>query len=226
MAVSFFPNADAAALAWAQHFSSMITASATTYGLTAAQATAYAALVTSYQTALAASEPTVRSKTTTAAKNQAKATLKLSSTQLANIIYGQPTVTDAQKIALGLTVRATPTPVPPPGNPPSLDIVSVVGRTVKIRVHNDASSKRARPAGVTGTTVFSYVGATPPADITAWVFQGSNSRTVVDVAFDSTVAPGSAVWLTAFWYNGKGQAGPACAPVSTYLAGGSVSMAA
>ena len=87
---SFFPSADAAALAWAQHFSSMITASATTYGLTAAQATAYATLVTNYQTALAASEPTVRSKTTTAAKNQAKATLKLSSTQLANIIYGQP----------------------------------------------------------------------------------------------------------------------------------------
>lgn len=222
----FFPTTDAGMLAWAQHFSTMISATPTTYGLVAAQATAYATLVTNYQTALTACEPTVRNKTSTAAKNQAKAALKLSSVQLANIINGQPTVTDAQKIALGLNVRATPTPVPPPGNPPTLDIVSVTGKTVKIRLHNDATSKRARPAGVTGTTIFSYVGATPPADITAWVFQGSSSKTIVDIAFDNTVAAGSIVWLTAFWYNGKGQSGPACAPVSTYLAGGSVSLAA
>ena len=227
MANSFLPNTDSALLAWAQHFSSMIAAGpATIYGLTVAQSTAFNTLVTSYQVALTASEPTVRSKTTTAAKNSARAALKISAKQLASIIEGQSTVSDAQKIALGLTVRVTPSPIPAPGDPPELDIVSVTGRTVKVRVHNNTAMKRARPLGVTGATLFSFVGVTPPGDLAGWTFQGSSSKTVVDAEFAATVPAGSAVWLIAFWYNGKGQSGPACAPVSTYITGGSVSMAA
>jgi hypothetical protein len=218
-----FPSSDSALLAFGVHFSSMISATLATYGLVAAQATAFATLVTNFQSALAACEPTVRSKTATAAKNAARSQMNLSAQQLINIINGQPSVTNAQKIALGINVRSVPTPIPTPGNPPELDIVSVTGRTVKIRMHNNTTMTRARPAGVTGCTVFSYVGTTPPADMTAWNFEGNTSKTVVDVLFPSTVAGGSAVWLTAFWYNGKGQSGPACAPVTTYLAGGSVS---
>jgi hypothetical protein len=222
-----FPSTDSGLLAWANHFGTTIAAGPPTiYGLTSTQSTAFTAAVTSFQTALTACEPTVRNKAATAAKNSAKASLKIMATQLANIINGQPTVSDAQKIALGLTVRATPSPVPAPANPPELDIVSVTGRTVKIRVHNNVTMKRARPAGVTGTTVFTYIGMTPPGDVTLWTFQGNTSKTVVDVAFPEATPAGSAVWLIAFWYNGKGQSGPACSPVSTYLAGGSVSMAA
>ena len=226
MGNSFFPNTDAGALAWAQHFSSMINLSPITYGLVAGDATSFAALVANYQTDLAACEPTIRNKASTAAKKSARVALKLSASQLANIIAGQSTVNDAQKIALGLTVRGKPSRIPAPDNPPELDIVSVTGRTVKIRVHNNVTMKRALPAGVSGSTLFSFVGATPPGDMTAWTFQGNSSKTVTDVTFGATAPAGAAVWLIAFWYNSKGQRGPACAPVSTYLAGGSVSMAA
>jgi hypothetical protein len=34
------------------------------------------------------------------------------------------------------------------------------------------------------------------------------------------------VWLTAFWFNGRKQSGPACAPVGTNLPGGSVALGA
>ena len=226
MGKSFFPNTDSGALAWAQHFSSMISLSPITYGLVAGDAAAFAALVADYQTALAVCEPTIRNKASTAAKKSARAALKLSASRLASIIGGQSTVNDAQKIALGLTVRGKPSPIPAPGNPPELDIISVTGRTVKIRVHNNVTMKRALPAGVSGWTLFSFVGATAPGDLTAWTFQGNSSKTVTDVTFPATATAGAAVWLLAFWYNGKGQSGPACAPVNAYLGGGSVSMAA
>ena len=182
MANSFFPDTDAGALAWAQHFSSTIVAGpATIYGLSVPQSTAFNTLVSNYQTALMACEPTVRNKASTAAKNSARAALKISATQLASIIEGQPSVSDAQKIALGLRLRVTPSPIPAPGYPPELDIVSVIGRTVKVRVHNNVKMKRARPMGVTGSTLFSFVGTTPPGDMTAWTFQGNSSKTVIDI---------------------------------------------
>jgi hypothetical protein len=48
----------------------------------------------------------------------------------------------------------------------------------------------------------------------------------VELAFLSGNPPGTRVWLTAFWFNGRKQSGPMCAPVGTNLPGGSVSMAA
>jgi hypothetical protein len=224
MGTSFLPTTDNALLAWSLNFSTLISATPTTYGLSATQATAYATLHSQYSAALAtATNPTTRTKANVAAKNTARDALKTDARLLAKIVDGQATVTNQQRIQLGLNVRTVPTPVPVPSLPPEMDIVSVVGRTVKIRVHNSATTKRARPAGVTGTTIFSYVGATPPNDVTAWTFQGNTSKTVVDIAFGNTLAAGSQVWLCAFWYNGKGQSGPACTPVTTYLAGGNVS---
>jgi hypothetical protein len=70
------------------------------------------------------------------------------------------------------------------------------------------------------------VGATAAADISAWKFEGNTGRTNVEVVFPSTVAAGAVVWLTAFWFNGRKQSGPACAPVSTNVQGVWVSMAA
>jgi type II secretory pathway component PulC len=99
MTKGFLPAADAALLAWANHFATMIAAGPPTiYGLTTVQSTAFTATVASFQTALTACEPTVRNKAATAAKNSAKASLKLSAKQLASIIDGQPNVSDAQKI--------------------------------------------------------------------------------------------------------------------------------
>ena len=120
-----------------------------------------------------------------------------------------------------------PSPVPAPSSAPQLEIGVVSGYTVKIKLHDSTSgSKRGKPAGVTGASVFSFAGATPPTDISNWKFEGNTTKTAVDVAFANTLAGGSQVWLTAFWFNAKSQSGPACAPVNTFLQGGSVSMAA
>jgi hypothetical protein len=223
----FLPNTDAGLLAWSLNFSTLISAGAVSYGLTTAQATAYATLYTAYGTALAACDKAIRTKSAVSTKNVAKANLKTDARLLANLVNGTSTVTNAQKLSLGLNVRSTPSPVPVPSAAPGLDVLSVSVWTVKIKLHDSSSSaKRGKPPGVTGASVFSFVGAAAPSDIGSWQFEGNTGRTTIDVAFPNSTAAGAKVWLTAFWFNGRKQSGPACAPVSTNLQGGSVSMAA
>ncbi len=64
-----------------------------------------------------------------------------------------------------------------------------------------------------GATIFSYVGATPPTDASAYKFEGNTALTTFDVTFPDTVVPGSAVWITAMWFNTRAQSGPAAQPV-------------
>lgn len=221
------PAGDNELLAFATNLKTLITAAPTTYGLTAAQATAYGAVVSSYASALAACDPGIRSKTAVAAKNTAKANLKLASQQTANLINGTPTVTDAQKVALGIPPRAKPQPIPAPSTPPSVEVISVSGWNVKIGLRTSSTdAKRRKPAGVSGCTVMSFVGTAPSNDMSKWKYEGMSGKTVVDVTFPITVPPGSQVWLTAFWFNNRKQTGPAAQPISTNLQGGTVSMAA
>jgi len=227
MARTFFPSSDAGLLAWSLNFNTLITATPTAYGLTAPLATAYGLLHTAYAAALAACDPAVRNKSAVATKNTARTNLKNEARLLANLVEGTASVTNAQKLSLGLNVKTTPTPIPAPSSSPDLDLVSTTGWTVKIRLHDATSSaKRGKPPGVNGASVFSYVGATPPADIGLWQFEGSTGKTTIDVAFPNTLAMGTKVWLTAFWFNNRKQSGPACTPVAATLYGGTVSLAA
>jgi hypothetical protein len=191
--------------------------------LFAAQATAYAANNTAYATAyVEATDPVTRTKGKVEAKNQAKRELRLMAADLAKIIDGTPTVTNEQKIDLGLNVRATPTPIPPPLDAPDIDIVSARGNTVTLKLHDSTSStRRGRPPGVSGASVFSFVGAAAPTEDGEWKFEGNTTRTTTEVTFPAAVTPGAKVWFTAFWYNPRAQCGPAATPVTTYLPGGS-----
>jgi hypothetical protein len=228
MAYGFFPSGEAALVQWGQTFAAGISASPTTYGLVAAQCTAFTTLSTNYTSAFnAASNPNTRNKALTSAKNQARDAMKASARLLASIINGQPNVTDQQKLALGLNVRAQPQSWPIPQQA-YVKIMSVNGRTVKVALSNSnsTSSRRGLPAGVQGATVFSHVGATPPDNLATWKFEGNTGRSVFQVAFPSTVPAGSTVFLTAFYFNGRKQSGAAAPPTSTQLAGGLQRLAA
>jgi len=191
---SFLPSRDSLLLAWSANFSTRITADAVALGLTAAQATAYATLQTNFETAMAAIAPGDRSKSLVATKNAARLALKTSARLLAKIIQGQASVTDAQKIELGLNVRSAPTPIPPPADAPGITILSTVGNTVKLRLFDAVdSANRGRPAGTDGASVFSFVGAAAPTEESEWNFEGVTSKTKVDVTFPEGTAPGAKV---------------------------------
>lgn len=166
MARSFFTGKDSELYTGSNAFSTKITATPTAYGLVAAQATAYAAKNTAYAAAyVAATDPATRTKGTIAAKNAARAALRFIAADYASIIVGTATVTDEQKLDLGIRVRGTPGPVPPPGTVTGL-VVTLAGNgslNLKWKCKN--------PKGSVGTlyqvwrkiddaTEFTYIGGT------------------------------------------------------------------
>jgi hypothetical protein len=219
----FIPRSDADLLAFALHYSSMITLAPTTYGLTTTIATTLAGKVTAYQTAYAAAvAANTRGPSTVFAKDEARIDLVAYIRQTAKQIQGTITVTNQQRQDLGLTVRSAASPIPPPAIAPSIDIISVSGNTVRIRIHAEgASPSRGLPGGVDGISIWSAVGATAPTVESDWDNQGLTTKTVVDITFPATVAPGAKVWFTAFYFNPRKQNGPAADPVGTNIAGGS-----
>lgn len=119
MSDSFFTERKDAVFAAASNvFSTKISATPTAYGLTAGQASNYASLNGTFQTAYQTTlDPATRTKATIKTKNDSLVPLRQSASNLGRIISGTPTVTDTQKIELGISVRGTPAPRPAPGTP-------------------------------------------------------------------------------------------------------------
>ncbi len=218
---SFLPQDDAGLLAWSLNFSNRIATTPANYGLSAAQATLFAQLQEAYSEAYTtARDPITRTPPNIVAKNDAADALRENARLLAKVVEGTASVTDSMKSALGLTIRKSPSPVPAPTTAPIIDISAVMGRTVKVRMHGEDASRRGRPRDVQGANVFSFVGPTPDDDMGKWKFEGNTTKMMMDIEFAANLAPGSKVWITAFWYNTKAQPGPASAPVGTYIGGG------
>jgi hypothetical protein len=205
-----------------QAFSGAISSSPTTYGLVAADATALAADVTSYVNSYEASaDPATRTKVTVEQKSTAKDVLVARMRSYGRRIQANPSVSSAQKVALGLHVRNTPpAPVPVPATRPVATVISSMGRSVKTRIADELTpSKRSKPAGVSEAEIFTFVGENPPADIFGWIYQGQASKTSFDVTFPASVASGAKVWICARWCNRRGEAGPLSIPVFAILTG-------
>ena len=118
MGRSFYLGTIAQLYTGTQTFATLIVASPTSYGLSASIAAAYKTLSDSYVAKYILSEaPETRTKGTVRARNDAKTLLKQKAAELAKIIEATPSVTNQQRDNLGLSVRATPTPMPPPGTP-------------------------------------------------------------------------------------------------------------
>ncbi len=231
----FPPKRDADLLAWSVNFSAKISLSPASYGLVAAQATAYAALHSVFAAAFATStNPNTNSKQATAAKNQAKMALltaRNGAKELVAVVQAFPTITEAQRAELGLRSGDTSrSPVPPPASAPEFAVVATVGRTVKIRLRDaDNPERRGKPDGAEGATILMYVGeappapdttnirTTPPSDPSSWVFLVNTSKAIVDLDIPASVPAGTKLWLTAFWFNARKEAGPAASPQSARI---------
>jgi hypothetical protein len=126
---------------------------------------------------------------------------------------------------LGLTLRDASGGDAPvvrtPERPPLVGVVKVMGKSVRVRVSDrDSLRRRGKPAGIAGAAVFTAAGDLPPAKLADWSFQANITRPLVDVHFDAEVPAGGKVWIMAFWYNPRGQRGPASMPVCTRVGDG------
>lgn len=213
----FLPKREADLLAWANNFSTKLSLDPTSYGVTIVQAGAFETLFDNFQSAFTtASNPGTNSHANIVAKNVAKQALIENARLLAREIQGTPTVTDFQKADIGLTVRdPEPTPVPVPAFPPDVSVLSLFGRTARLRLRDVQNpDRRGKPDGVSGATIFYHVGETAPVIPNEWALLMQTTRTLVDVDFPQTIEPGARVWLTAYWYNTKAESSTAAEPVS------------
>jgi hypothetical protein len=225
----FPPDREADLVSSASNFDVKTTAAPTTFGLSVPQCTAFHTVLTAFVAArTVALDPLTRSPANIVAKDIAKNSLLASYRQLAGIVQKFPGTTNFIRAELGLPLRfPEPTPIPPPAAAPLLQVKSVSVRTARVRLIDAANpTRRGKPAGVSGAAVFSFVGSEAPPDLTEWTFEGNAGRTTVDVVFPSSVENGATVWITAYWFNPRKQAGPTANPVSANLPGGSVSIAA
>jgi hypothetical protein len=217
MSKPFYEMTDTELAYSAGTFVGALEASPATYHVTADQVTAVETASNAFDDALAAwTDNATRTPVAMANKTAARETLLGLLAYLVNTINSNPATTDAQRDALGIRARKTPTPTPAPTTSPIIDVIATAGRIVTIGLHATEAGKRGKPSGVKGASVFTHVGATAPTDPAAWKFEGLITRTKFEISFEGSTAANT-VWITANWYNEKGQTGPACSPVSINL---------
>src|SRR5256885_14182776 len=140
---NFLPTREPELVTWIGTFKGLIIANPTTYGLVAGQATTYGTLATSYINAYnVANADATRSPSNIIGKDNAKRLVIANTRLLAGIIQKFPGTTDQMRSDLGLTVPSARTPIPPPAISPDIDILSVSGNTVKIRIHDPVNTTR------------------------------------------------------------------------------------
>jgi hypothetical protein len=223
------PLKDSLLVPWSTNFDTRITATPTTFGLTAAQATAYTALhdpfVAGYNAMMAARADGTRSEAQTAIKDAAKTALLAMARELYSFVQANTSVSDADKILLGVKPRDySKSTISAPTARPGMDLVSVVARTVTVHIHDSASSsKRGKPAGAISAWVYTYVGSEYPSDPSMWQFQGAFNKPEAEIVFPDSVASGAQVWICAAWASRRGETGPVSVPITTNVQGGGVS---
>jgi hypothetical protein len=226
------PTKDADLVSFGQNFSTRITASPSTWNLTASDATQYSTLlalfVTAYQANKNAFDAGTRSKSLATAKDTAKANFLVFARSLYGQVQSDASVSDANKQLLGIVVRAAPTQRQAPADSPKLTILSVTGRVVKCQAEDRAfpDTKR-KPPTADGVTIMSFAGATPPpAGDPLWRLEGQTGRNSFSVQFSNDVVPGTPCWITCMWYCKRGGYSPACEPLQTFLQIGPLAEAA
>jgi len=230
MAVTRFPpKKDAELLTWSDNFDQKITATPVVFGLTAPMAVAYNLLHVDFAAKYAlATNANTNSATNIGNKNSAKEALLYGTGgtggawELVNIIQAAPGTTDDMRRELALrTPDREQTPAPIPGTAPDLSIVSTMGRVVKIRLRDQAKpDNRGKPDKTQGATILYHVGEAAPSEVAQWVFLQNTSKTILDVEIPASVAAGSKVWFSAFWFNAKKQTSPSAIPEHTRVVDG------
>lgn len=225
---NYLPTRESELVAWSGNFAQVIGSDPLLYGLDLGQASAYTAAQEAFAALFASAQGNgTRTPAVIQSKKQAKAALIALTRELVNICQSWPGMTNEKRSLLGVTIRdVEPTPVPVPTTAPVIEVLGKWAQVIKIRLRDADSTRRGRPDGVVGATLFTFVGDQPPADISGWKFEGNVKDTVVELEFAPTVPPGSKVWITGFWRNNRDESGPATMPIYDWTANGGVNLAA
>jgi len=207
----YIPPKDADLSTWAANFSTLITASPSTYGLLASDAATIATSVNAFQTAYAVvTSPSTKTAMAVSAKNTAKITMLAVVRPYAQQISNNPGVLSSDKIAVGVNPKtSTPSPITPPTSNPILMVQSGSNLSLILRYRDSAASPsvKAKPYGVKWCSIFGGPSATPVTDPTKLPLLVNATKSPVTVTFPSSAA-GMQIFMAAVWTIQKGLVSP------------------
>lgn len=206
----YIPARNANLVAWMANFSTLITASPGTYGLTSGDATAIAAP----NTALAAgfsliSSPSTKTAQTVSAFNTEKINALAVARPYAQTISLNAGVSSASKIALGVNPRtSTPTPITAPTTTPILTAqsASTAGIIVRYRDSTASPSVKSKPYGVIGVLIYAKASLAAITDPTLLSFEGTQTKSPLTLSMPGS--NGETIYMAARWVTKKGLVGP------------------
>ncbi|MCC6322087.1 MAG: hypothetical protein IT438_11710 [Phycisphaerales bacterium] len=205
----YLPGPDADYQAWVANFVTYASANMGALGLVAADlapvSTAQSNFSADFADHIAARAAAQAAKQ---AKDEARAACTAAIRPLVRRLQASPSVSNAEREALGITVAATPGPI---GAPTTAPIVSIeCGNRLQhtLRFVDSASpTRKAKPAGVLGVEIWSKVGTTPPAGEGELRFVAIDTDAPFVLNYTSEDGNKNAYyWLR--WVNPTGERGP------------------
>lgn len=207
----YIPPKDANFDNWFGNFSTLITASPTTYGLSSGDASTIAAAYASWHAAyLLVTSPTTKTASTVAAKNSAKVVGLATARPYAINISLNPGVSSANKIAVGVNPRtSTPSPITPPVTNPVLVFQSGSNLSIILRYRDSAASPsvKSKPYGVKSIQLFGLVSVTPVTDPLLMFLRVTGTKSPLTDVFGSGDA-GKQCYYAARWATQRGLYSP------------------
>ncbi len=193
-----------------KQFVSAVAANPAKYGLTPQDATALQASQVAWTTAYPAhtkahQDAITARETKDSARKQHVNVMR----GMAHRINGNPAVDNAMRISVGMKPRAeTRAAVAPPATQPVAHVEADGRFTLRITIVDRETMKRAaKPAGVHGFEIWSFVGDTPPIDPSGYTFVAVSTRSpYVDERLPADA--GKTVNYVCRWQNKKGEPGP------------------
>lgn len=198
---------------WLDNFADLIAATPVAFGLTAPDAVAISAENTTFQTAFSVSTtPATRTSATVAATKGARESAVAICRPFAMRINANQSVSDLQRVELGLTVRTVvPTPVPPPSTTPVLSLRGAIANQFTLDFRDSANpDPKAKPQNVLSCEVVMAIGVAAAVDPNVL----PTAMVVTKTPFALPLPNGSAgkiVTLFARWRNRSGAGGVSAA---------------
>ncbi len=215
----YIPSSDADFSGWLLNFLTYANANLATLGLTAADIAPLQAAATAFDTTRATNDSAqAQAQAARQARDDQRTETETLTRALVGELQASATVTDSQRQALGITVRATTrTPVSAPTTKPvaTVDTSQRLRHTIQF-VDELTPTSRAKPDGVTGCEVWVKVGDPAPADASALKYLATDTRTPYTVDYDGGDAGKTAYYMLR-WVNTHGEQGPWSQTVSATI---------
>ncbi|MCC6906792.1 MAG: hypothetical protein IT430_02515 [Phycisphaerales bacterium] len=220
----YIPRADVAFRDWGSNFAALIAADPARYGLDAEDAAFISSRAAMFAQAyvLAQSNET-RTSAIVAAKDEARAWAERVYRDYAGLIKSNWSLSNAEKMALGLHVDdLTRSPIGPPRSCPLMMLVSAAAGRHLIRYADENTPTALRkPYGVAQLQLFVAIteyGRATPNDPSEARLEGAYTRQPIRVQFHTADAGKTATYFGR-WVTARGLAGPFSLPRSMTIVG-------